>query len=377
MLDDPTNWDNARDFAPSGNVKRLVKAASGSAPTLSIVVPAFNEADNLLALYDRLAPILDGLGESWELVLVNDGSKDATLDVMQRLHAQDGRIAIVNFSRNFGKEAATTSGLDHAAGEAVILLDADLQDPPELIPEMVAAWRRGFDTVYAQRRQRRGETWLKRVTAAVFYRVLSHTGPVRVPHDTGDFRLISRRVVTALGEFREHHRFMKGLFAWVGFPSCAVSYDRSPRHAGHSAWNYWKLWNLALEGITSFTTAPLRIATYLGLTIGVGAGFYLAAIIIGTLIFGNKVSGYPSLLAVTLLLGGTQLVTLGIIGEYLARVFDEVKCRPLYLVERFQPSSAQIRSNMPTDVTDGLFSANTYCNVRAAQPSASEASVAG
>jgi glycosyltransferase involved in cell wall biosynthesis len=323
-------------------------AASVSNPTLSIVVPAYNEADSLPALYGRLAPTMDGLGESWELVLVNDGSTDATLDVMQRLRAQDGRIAIVNLSRNFGKEIATTSGLDHATGDAVILLDADLQDPPELIPELVAAWRKGFDTVYAQRRQRLGETWLKRATAAAFYRVLAHSGPVRVPHDTGDFRLMSRRVVTALGELRERHRFMKGLFAWVGFPSIAVQYDRAPRHAGQSAWNYWKLWNLALEGITGFTTAPLRMATYLGLVIGAGAAIYVVEIVGRTLLYGNEVPGYPSLLAVVLLLGGAQLVTLGIIGEYLARVFNEVKRRPLYLVEQFQPSSAEAAPPAPT-----------------------------
>ncbi len=308
-------------------------------PTLSLVVPAYNEAGNLLALYDRLVPVLAALGESWELILVNDGSTDATLDVMQRLRARDGRVAIVNLSRNFGKEIATTSGLDHTAGEAVILLDADLQDPPELIPEMVAAWRSGFDTVYAQRRKRLGETWLKRTTAALFYRIISRSGPVQVPHDTGDFRLMSRRVVAAVGQLRERHRFMKGLFAWVGFPSCAVTYDRAPRHAGHSAWSYWKLWNLALEGITGFTTAPLRLATYVGLAIGLGAAAYFVEIIVRTLLFGREVPGYASLLAVTLILGGTQMVTLGIIGEYLARVFNEVKDRPLYLVERFEPST--------------------------------------
>lgn len=204
-------------------------------------------------------------------------------------------------------------------------MDADLQDPPELIVEMVAKWRAGFDTVYAQRRQRDGETWLKRATAAAFYRVLSQTGPIRVPHDTGDFRLISRRIVTALGKLRERHRFMKGLFAWVGYSSCAVTYNRAARHAGHSAWSYWRLWNLALEGITGFTTAPLRMATYFGLFISFGAAIYLTEIVIKTLLIGNEVPGYPSLLAVVLLLGGAQLITLGIIGEYLARVFNEVK----------------------------------------------------
>jgi len=289
-------------------------------------------------------------------VLINDGSTDATLDVMQRLRAQDGRVAILNLSRNFGKEVATTSGLDYARGDAVILIDADLQDPPELIPELVVWWRQGFDTVYAQRRQRFGETWIKRATASVFYRVLSLTGPVRVPHDTGDFRLISRRVVTALGKLRERHRFMKGLFAWVGYPSHAVLYDRAPRNAGHSAWSYWKLWNLALEGITGFTTAPLRMATYAGLIIGTGALVYLVEIVLSTLLFGNPVSGYPSLLAVVLLLGATQLVTLGIIGEYLARVFNEVKHRPLYIIEQFQPSNPLDSKNVVDRTTDALAS---------------------
>ncbi len=308
------------------------------APTLSVVVPAYNEAASLPALMARLAPVMDGLAESWELVLVNDGSTDATLDVMQRLRAGNPRIAIVNLSRNFGKEAATTAGLDHARGDAVILLDADLQDPPELIPELVAAWRRGYDTVYAQRRKRHGDTWMKRKTAAAFYRVMARTGPVEVPRDTGDFRLMSRRVVAALGELRERHRFMKGLFAWVGYPSIAVPYERAPRHAGASAWSYWRLWNLALEGITGFTTAPLRVATYLGLLIAAGAVAYLAIIVGRTLLIGTDVPGYPSLLAVILLLGGAQLLTLGIMGEYLARVFNEVKRRPLYLTERFEPS---------------------------------------
>ena len=287
---------------------------------------------------------MDGLALSWELVLVNDGSTDATLDVMQRLRAADPRIAVVNLSRNFGKEAATTAGLDHAQGDAVVLLDADLQDPPELIPALVAAWREGFDTVYAQRRERHGDTWLKRATASAFYWVMSQAGPVRVPRDTGDFRLMSRRVVVALSGLRERHRFMKGLFAWVGYPSVAVMYDRAPRHAGHSAWSYWKLWNLALEGITGFTTAPLRLATYFGLVIGAGAGLYLTVVVVRTLLFGNEVPGYPSLLAVILLLGGTQLLTLGIMGEYLARVFNEVKGRPLYLTERFEPSGRDAAS---------------------------------
>jgi glycosyltransferase involved in cell wall biosynthesis len=310
-------------------------------PVFSIVVPAFNEERNLPLLHARIAAVMQTLGEPWELVFVNDGSRDRSLPVMRSLRHCDRHIAIVNLSRNFGKEIATTAGLDHARGKAVIVVDADLQDPPEVIPEMVAAWRRGFDTVYAQRCRRHGETWLKRTSAAVFYRVLRRSTSVPIPADTGDFRLISRRVLTALSGLRERHRFMKGLFAWVGFPSCAISYDRQPRHAGETAWTYWKLWNLAVEGITSFTTMPLRAATYLGLLVGLGSTIFLLQLLVRTLVFGNEVPGYPSLMAVVLFLGAAQLVTLGIIGEYLGRVFDEVKQRPLYLVEQYLPSQAE------------------------------------
>jgi glycosyltransferase involved in cell wall biosynthesis len=314
-----------------------------ASPVFSIVAPAFNEERNLPLLRERIAQVMEALGEPWELILVNDGSRDATLRVMQELRARDPRVAIVNLSRNFGKEIATTAGLDHANGDAVIVVDADLQDPPELIPEMVAAWRRGFDTVYAQRRHRYGETWLKRATASAFYRLLGQTTSVPIPADTGDFRLMSRRVVNAVAELRERHRFMKGLFAWVGYPSCAVAYDRQPRNAGQSAWSYWRLWNFAVEGITSFTTMPLRAATYLGLLVGFASAIFLLQLLIRTLIFGNEVPGYPSLMAVVLFLGAAQLVTLGIIGEYLGRIFNEVKQRPLYLVERYLPSDARMR----------------------------------
>jgi glycosyltransferase involved in cell wall biosynthesis len=318
-----------------------VSKSCSALPVFSIVVPAFNEERNLPPLHARIAAVMQSLGEPWELVFVNDGSGDRSLRVMQRMRDCDPRIAIVNLSRNFGKEIATTAGLDHARGDAVIVVDADLQDPPEVIPEMVAAWRRGFDTVYAQRCHRHGETWLKRASAAMFYRVLRRSTSVPIPADTGDFRLISRRVLDALAGLRERHRFMKGLFAWVGFPSCAISYDRQPRHAGHTAWTYWKLWNLAVEGITSFTTMPLRVATYLGLLVGLGSTIFLLQLLVRTLVFGNEVPGYPSLMAVVLFLGAAQLVTLGIIGEYLGRVFDEVKQRPLYLVEQYLPSQPE------------------------------------
>jgi glycosyltransferase involved in cell wall biosynthesis len=308
------------------------------APTLSVVVPVYNEGEGLLAFHARLARVMNELGESWEVVYVNDGSRDASLVMLESLRADDPACAVVNLSRNFGKEIAMTAGLDHAGGAAVVMIDADLQDPPEVIPDLVAAWRQGWDMVYAQRRVREGETWMKRATADLFYRMMQRIGRVRMPRNTGDFRLMSRRVVDALLQLREQHRFMKGLFAWVGFPSVAVPYDRAPRHAGRSSFNYWKLWNFALEGITSFTVMPLKIATYLGLATALLSGVFGGQIIVRTLLFGNPVPGYPSLMAVILFLGGAQLVTLGIIGEYLGRVFNETKGRPLYLVERYVPS---------------------------------------
>jgi glycosyltransferase involved in cell wall biosynthesis len=224
----------------------------------------------------------------------------------------------------------------------VIVIDADLQDPPEVIPRLVAAWRAGFDTVYAKRRLRDGDGWVKKATAAAFYRVMRNLGEVPLPENVGDFRLMSRRVVDAVQQMREQHRFMKGLFAWVGYPSTAVLYDRAPRAAGRTKWSLWKLWNLAIEGITGFSVGPLKLATYLGLAVALFAVVFGAQLILRTLIFGNPVAGYPSLMAVVLFLGGTQLVTLGIIGEYLGRVFNETKRRPLYLVERYTPSGVTV-----------------------------------
>jgi glycosyltransferase involved in cell wall biosynthesis len=307
-------------------------------PALSIVVPAYNEQEVLPQFHARLAAALAGIGLSWEVVYVNDGSKDGTLGVMLGLQAQDQRASVLNLSRNFGKEIALTAGLDHARGtEAVVVIDADLQDPPEVIPDLIDAWRQGFDIAYAQRNTRAGETWLKKATAAAFYRLMQRiSGKVHLPPDTGDFRLMSRRALNALLKLREQHRFMKGLFAWIGFPAIAVLYDRAPRAAGTTKWNYWKLWNFSLEGITSFTVAPLKIATYIGLITAIGALLYLAQLIFRTIFFGNPVAGYPSLLAVTLFLGGVQMMMLGIIGEYLGRIFNETKARPLYLVERYK-----------------------------------------
>ena len=307
-------------------------------PDFSVVVPVFEEAEVLPAFHRRLAAVMDQLG-AWEVVYVDDGSRDATPHLLDTLQRTEPRAAIVRLSRNFGKEIATTAGLEHAGGEAVIVIDADLQDPPEVIPELVAAWREGFDMVYAERRARDGETWLKKATASLFYRLMQKLGRVHLPRNAGDFRLMSRRVVDAVLQLREQHRFMKGLFAWVGFPTKAVLYDRAPRQAGTTKWSYWKLWNLALEGITSFTVMPLKVATYLGVLVATFAVIYGAQVVVKTLLFGNPVAGYPSLMTVILFLGGVQLVTLGVIGEYLGRVFNETKQRPLYLVERFVPSA--------------------------------------
>jgi polyisoprenyl-phosphate glycosyltransferase len=306
-------------------------------PVLSVVIPVYNEAEIVCALHRRLAAVMATVGTPWEAIYVNDGSRDATLHTIETLRQADRHVAVLNLSRNFGKEIATTAGLDHAQGDAVIVIDGDLQDPPEVIPRLVAAWRAGSDMVYAQRRRREGESWLKKATAAAFYRVMRNLGDVPLPPNVGDFRLMSRRVVDAVQQLREHHRFMKGLFAWVGFPSTAVEYDREPRGAGRTKWSYWKLWNLAIEGITGFSVGPLKLATYLGLAVALFAVVFGAQLILRTLLFGNPVAGYPSLMAVILFLGGTQLVTLGIIGEYLGRVFNETKRRPLYLVERYTP----------------------------------------
>lgn len=313
------------------------------APAISVVVPCYNEQEVLPEFHRRLTASMEAMGLAWEVVYVNDGSRDTTLSVMTALASSDARVAVLNLSRNFGKEIALTAGLDHARGsDGVVVIDADLQDPPEVIPELVAAWRSGYDIAYAQRSARHGENFLKRATASAFYRVMQRLGgKVQLPQDTGDFRFMSRRSLDALLQLREQHRFMKGLFAWVGFPAIAVPYERAPRAAGETKWNYWKLWNLSLEGITSFTVGPLKIASYLGLATSFFAGLYIFQLVIRTVFFGNPTPGYPSLMAVVLFLGGVQLMTLGIIGEYLGRIFNETKGRPLYIIERHIPSSAE------------------------------------
>ncbi|MGD0886056.1 MAG: glycosyltransferase family 2 protein [Thermodesulfovibrionales bacterium] len=306
-----------------------------SSPLLSVIVPAYNEENVLADFHQRLSGVLANLPMQTEVIYVNDGSTDQTREVIQSLQMNDHTIGVIDLSRNFGKEIAMAAGLDCAQGDAVVLIDADLQDPPELIPELVQHWQNGYDGVYAVRLTREGETWLKKVTAHFFYRLINQLSRVPIPEDTGDFRLLSRKTVDALKTLREHHRFTKGLFAWVGFPQKAVHYHRSPRFAGKTKWNYWRLWNFALEGITSFTTTPLKLATYLGLLTAVSAFLYAAIIIYKTIAFGESVHGYPSLMVVILFLGGIQLIGVGIIGEYLGRVFDETKTRPLYFIKDY------------------------------------------
>ena len=301
---------------------------------LSVVVPAYNEEAVLTQFHERLKAVLAQLPLDHEIIYVNDGSRDRTLTILEELHAKDASIGVINLSRNFGKEAAMTAGLDLAHGDAAVVIDADLQDPPELIAEFVRIWREeGYDVVYATRESRAGESWVKRSTASAFYWVMSKVSDVSIPRDTGDFRLMSRRALDALKGLREHHRFMKGLFAWVGFPSKAVLYERDPRFAGETKWNYLKLWNFSLEGITGFSIAPLKIATYLGLLISIFAAILGTQIILETLLYGADVPGYPSLFSAVLFFGGVQLFFLGIIGEYLGRVFNESKRRPLYLIQ--------------------------------------------
>lgn len=301
---------------------------------LTLVIAAHNEALALPLLQPRLRAVLDGLeGIEGRIVYVDDGSTDATWQVMQALAAADDCVGVLRLSRNFGKEAALTAGLDFVDGGAVMILDADGQDPPELIPEFVALWRQGYDNVYGTRQVRDGESWLKRSTAAAFYRVIGRMSRIPIPADTGDFRLLSPRALQALGQLRERHRFMKGLFGWVGFRRIALPYHRHARMVGDSKFGFWKLWNFALEGITSFSTVPLRAATYLGMATASVAFLFGLWVVLKAALYGDRVAGYPTMMAVILFLGGVQLIALGLIGEYLGRLYEESKQRPLYLVD--------------------------------------------
>lgn len=299
---------------------------------LSLVVPAYNEEEAVGPFMERVVPIVERTTPDYEIVWVNDGSLDRTVLLLRLMQRVNPHVRIVDLSRNFGKEAALSAGLEYATGDAVIPLDADLQDPPDLIPEMVDKWQDGYDMVVAVRSDRRSDTLPKRTFARLFYRVFRHLGDVAMPADAGDFRLMDRRVVEALKRLPERTRFSKGLFAWLGFRQTTVTYARPRRIAGHTKWKYWQLWNFALEGLFSFTTWPLRVWTYFGLLVAVAAFVYMLFIVARTLVHGVDVPGYASITAMILFFSGMNMIGLGALGEYLGRVFIEVKQRPLYLV---------------------------------------------
>lgn len=299
---------------------------------LSVVVPMHNEAAAMDSFFNRFELLFAQLKMSYEIVCVNDGSTDDTLEALIAHQKKNPNIKVINLSRNFGKEVAMTAALDYCSGQVVVPIDADLQDPPELIPEMLEKWREGYDVVFATRKERHGETFIKRFTSRMFYKVLDYISETKMPRDTGDFRLMDRCVVDALKKLPERTRYMKGLFAWVGFKQTAIFYDRDPRLEGETSWNYIGLWRLAVEGITSFSTVPLKMWSYVGSFLSVVALLYALFLIIRVMFFGIDLPGYASMMVVILFLGGIQLITLGIIGEYMSRIFTEVKARPLYLV---------------------------------------------
>jgi glycosyltransferase involved in cell wall biosynthesis len=310
---------------------------------LSLVVPMRNEEDSIGEFMTRVRPAVEQVGCDYEIVCVNDGSSDRTLEILKTARAGDRHIKIVDLARNFGKDLALTAGIDHAEGDAIIPLDADLQDPPELIPDLVAKWREGNDMVIAVRRDRQSDSLAKRLSANLFYRAIGRMSDVPIPANAGDYRIMDRRVIDALKSMPERNRFMKGIFAWVGFKQARIHFDRPARVAGASKWSFWKLWNFALDGIFSFSTLPLRIWTYFGVILAVFALGYAVLIAVRTLIMGVDVPGYASLAVILLFFSGLNMIGLGIIGEYLGRVFIEVKHRPLYLVREtigLDPSEA-------------------------------------
>ena len=302
-------------------------------PTISIIAPCYNEEETIESFLRRIEEILAQINEPYEIVFINDGSKDNTLNVLLNAKRNFKNIRIINFSRNFGKEAALTAGLDKARGEAAIPIDVDLQDPPELIKDLVAKWREGYDVVLAKRADRTSDSFAKRVSADLFYKLNGKISNVDIPNNVGDFRLMSKRVVEALKQLPENQRFMKGLFAWVGFKTVVIEYVREKREAGQSSFNGWKLWNFALDGITSFSTLPLRIWLYIGALVSFLSFLYGSFIILKTLIFGVDLPGYASLAVIMLFLGGIQLIGIGILGEYIGRIYSESKRRPSYIIE--------------------------------------------
>jgi glycosyltransferase involved in cell wall biosynthesis len=301
---------------------------------LSVIAPAFNEEAVLPLFFDRLTKTLDTCGIDYEIICVNDGSRDQSLLVLLQEQRRNPRVKIIDLSRNFGKDVALCAGLEAASGDMVLPIDVDLQDPPELVEQFIALWETGYDVVYGVRVSRKGDTPVKRMTAGMFYRVFDALSDVRMPRDAGDFRLMDRAVVEVVKQLPERTRFMKGLFAWVGFRQIGVPYVRPERAAGRSAWPYWKLWNFALDGLTSFSTVPLRIWTYIGAASALASFSYGAFLILDKLFMGIKLPGYASLMVVVLFSFGIQMMAFGILGEYLGRIFAEVKARPLYVTRK-------------------------------------------
>ena len=310
--------------------------------TITLLIPAYNEEEVLPTLFERLeayAATIKNYG--FEFLFVNDGSRDQTLEMIKAQAAKDKRISYVNLSRNFGKEIAMIAGIDHVNSDAMVILDADLQDPPELITEMIGYWEEGYDDVYARRKSREGETWFKKQSSAWYYKLLQSSTNIPIQVDTGDFRLLDRRCVEALKQFRESQRNAKAMFSWIGYKKKEIFYDRDPRLAGQTKWNYSKLTDLAIDGITSFTTAPLRIATIIGVIISTIAFVYILYLVIRPLFGVSTGAGYSSTLAVILFMGGVQMLFLGIIGEYIGRIFNETKKRPLYLIEEYHAGNTE------------------------------------
>ncbi|MFV9474423.1 glycosyltransferase family 2 protein [Advenella sp. RU8] len=299
---------------------------------LSIVIPVYNERQMLPLLFPRLASILDPLGVTYELVMVDDGSRDGSGNFLAERAVRDEHLKLVRLSRNFGKEAALSAGLAYAGGQAIIIMDADLQDPPELIPQMLQAWKEGADVVTMKRRSREGETWFKKFSAHGFYRLLNRISDVDIPEDTGDFRLLSRKAVNAMSQLGERNRYMKGLFAWIGLPTKVIEYDRQPRAAGASKWDYPGLMGLAFEGITSFSVAPLRLTMVAGILTALMGILFALWIVAKTMMLGEPVQGYPSLISMITFLGGVQLISIGLLGEYVGKTYFEAKQRPVYLI---------------------------------------------
>ncbi|EGR0306903.1 glycosyltransferase family 2 protein [Vibrio alginolyticus] len=311
---------------------------------LSVVVPFFNEQEVLPEFHRRLAAVLDDMPERCEIVYVDDGSKDDSLLIAHNVSQSSSDVRCIALSRNFGKESAMSAGLEHCQGEAVIVIDADLQDPPELIPQMVSKWREGYDVVNMQRSERHGETWFKRFSAACFYKVLNSMAKLDVPENVGDFRLLSAKVVKHINALPERNRYMKGIFSWPGFKQVTVQFERDARFCGETKWNYLKLIGLAMDGITSFSIRPLRLATLAGALVAFSAFIYGAFIVMKTVVFGEPVTGYPSMMVVQLALGGVQLLSIGLLGEYIGRIFVETKQRPLYLVQSVYEQPAKHQS---------------------------------